>query len=195
MRTTYVVLILNLQAFLVLHVTGITIWENELIKKIFQQDPAFCFQPFKASDCAGSHWISSPNNSRNAHESFLKPKTLFFLFTPKNPSNPEFLHLCGGKLPSNSNFDPLHQTEVFIHGYLDGVCRSAWMRVSEKVFVISLPEVSLNHAKKNHEFTSSDNRVRLILMSAITFITKPNKAYKLLANKPCKLETMLNLSM
>ncbi|XP_035207087.1 inactive pancreatic lipase-related protein 1-like isoform X2 [Stegodyphus dumicola] len=57
-----------------------------------------------------------------------KQLTLAFLFTPKNSKYPEFLHLCDGKLPDNTNFNPKFKTEIIIHGYLDGACRSAWMR-------------------------------------------------------------------
>ncbi|KAG8177210.1 hypothetical protein JTE90_019375 [Oedothorax gibbosus] len=106
---------------LVATVSALPAFESEIVKKIFQQDPSFCFRPFEAADC--NRW----------NETEFEPnKTLAFLFTKKNPTNPEFLHLCGGHLPKNTNFGPEHKTEIFIHGYLDGVCRSAWMREMRK---------------------------------------------------------------
>lgn len=59
-----------------------------------------------------------------------KPETLVYLFTTSNTDNAESLHLCGGNLPTDSNYDPEADTEIFIHGWLDGVCRTGWMRVS-----------------------------------------------------------------
>lgn len=54
---------------------------------------------------------------------------MVFLFTPTSQDKAEQLHLCGGQLPPGSTYDSEANTEVFIHGWLDGVCRTAWMRV------------------------------------------------------------------
>lgn len=107
---------------------GLKVFESDIIKRIFQQDPTFCFRPFTAEGCSNkSLWerVPVPENYTGP-----EPMTAVLLFTPRNTRHPEFLHRCGGQLPVNTNFNPRHKTEVFIHGYLDGVCRSAWMRVS-----------------------------------------------------------------
>lgn len=108
---------------------GHKVFESEIIKRIFQQDAAFCFRQSASDGCPNETlWERVPSMMKN-HSSSL-PKTMAFLFTPTNTRYPEFLHQCGGQLPANTNFNPRHKTEIFIHGYLDGVCRSAWMRVS-----------------------------------------------------------------
>ena len=62
----------------------------------------------------------------------LEPRTLIYLFTPKSPEVAEPLHECGGFLPPDTTYDINANTEIFIHGWLDGVCRTAWMRVRLK---------------------------------------------------------------
>lgn len=59
-----------------------------------------------------------------------EPRTSVFLFTLKNPEKAEAIHECGGRLPPDSTYDPEADTEIFIHGFVDGVCRTGWMRVS-----------------------------------------------------------------
>ncbi|KAG8177985.1 hypothetical protein JTE90_010880 [Oedothorax gibbosus] len=68
--------------------------------------------PFEADGCEGTD----------------EGTTEAFLFTRRNSRSPEFLHLCDWSLPNNTNFDPRDRTEIFVHGWLDGVCRSEWMR-------------------------------------------------------------------
>ncbi|GFQ75604.1 inactive pancreatic lipase-related protein 1 [Trichonephila clavata] len=110
-------------------VKGLAILESELVKRIFQQDPSFCFQPSHLIGCNGTDSnVSLDQKKEGAFEE--NPSTLAFLFTRRNPSRPEFLHLCNYSLPNNTYFGTKFQTEIFIHGFLDGVCRSAWMRVS-----------------------------------------------------------------
>ncbi|GIY75340.1 pancreatic lipase-related protein 2 [Caerostris extrusa] len=106
----------------------LAVLESEVVKKILQQDPSFCFRP---SDITGCNQNISNNTSSNETSTDIfdsNKKTLVFLFTPNNPSNPEYLHQCRYRLPSNTHFDPKLKTEIFIHGFLDGACRSAWMR-------------------------------------------------------------------
>ncbi|GFT61180.1 inactive pancreatic lipase-related protein 1 [Nephila pilipes] len=110
-------------------IKGLAVLESELVKKIFQQDPAFCFQPYNSTGCDGTYSndiISSNLTNESVFEEHQK--TLAFLFTRHNPSRPEFLHRCNYSLSSNTHFDTKFKTEIFIHGFLDGVCRSAWMR-------------------------------------------------------------------
>lgn len=120
----YILHSIDISQIAISFISASSIFESELIKKIFQQDPSFCFRPFEATGC--DQWNDTDGFETGSSEN----ETLAFLFTKKNPLNPEFLHECGGHLPKNTNFNPKHQTEVFIHGYLDGACRSAWMRVS-----------------------------------------------------------------
>ncbi|GFT10398.1 pancreatic lipase-related protein 3, partial [Nephila pilipes] len=46
----------------------------------------------------------------------------FFLFTRKNPEEPEYLHMCNGTLPKDSNFNPKNKLYVFIPGFKFGTC-------------------------------------------------------------------------
>lgn len=119
---------LTFKFIFLVYVIGLKVFESDIIKRIFQQDPTFCFRSFTAEGCSNrSLWERVPVPE---YYTGPEPKTATLLFTPRNTRHPEFLHECGGQLPSNTNFNPRHKTEVFIHGYLDGACRSAWMRVS-----------------------------------------------------------------
>ncbi|GBM43938.1 Inactive pancreatic lipase-related protein 1 [Araneus ventricosus] len=106
---------------------GLVVLQSEFVKKILQQDPAFCFRP---SNTTGCNEVLLREGSPDQTIDIFDPtrKTLAFLFTPHNPRYPEYLHKCHYRLPNNTLFDPKLKTEVFIHGFLDGVCRSAWMR-------------------------------------------------------------------
>ncbi|KAG8179465.1 hypothetical protein JTE90_021029 [Oedothorax gibbosus] len=49
----------------------------------------------------------------------------FLLFTRRNHKFPEMLHMCHGRLPKYSNFNPKNRLIVFIPGYLFGPCELA----------------------------------------------------------------------
>lgn len=55
--------------------------------------------------------------------------TYFWLFTRKNPEEPEVLQKCGGKLPPNTNFNPKNELIVILNPYLAGICDFAIYRV------------------------------------------------------------------
>lgn len=57
----------------------------------------------------------SANNRKDAD-------TYFWMFTRKNPNNPESLHRCGGKLPPDTNFDPQNELIVIINPFMYGIC-------------------------------------------------------------------------
>ncbi|XP_042904904.1 pancreatic lipase-related protein 2-like [Parasteatoda tepidariorum] len=64
------------------------------------------------------------------------PETIFALFTPTNPDKAEPLHKCGGKLPVDTNFDKDVDTIFVAHGWLDGLCRTAWQReIKTQLFI------------------------------------------------------------
>ncbi|GIX78365.1 pancreatic lipase-related protein 2 [Caerostris darwini] len=107
---------------------GLAVLESEVVKKILQQDPSFCFRPANITGCNQTISNDTPSNETSTDIFDSDKKTLVFLFTPNNPSKPEYLHQCRYRLPSNTHFDPKLKTEIFIHGFLDGACRSAWMR-------------------------------------------------------------------
>ncbi|KAF8792641.1 Phospholipase A1 member A like protein [Argiope bruennichi] len=106
---------------------GLAVLQSAFVKKILQQDPAFCFRPLNTSLCNDKIFQDVFSN-QTADIFDPSRKTLAFLFTPLSPRHPEFLHKCDYGLPNNTLFDPKLKTEIFIHGFLDGVCRSAWMR-------------------------------------------------------------------
>jgi len=119
-------------AFVAVSGKVLPVFESEIIKKIFEQDASFCFRPFESKGCNETLWERYPV-ARNI--TAPEPKTLAFLFTPKSTKNPEYLHKCGGQLPQNSNYNPRLRTEIIIHGFLDGACRSAWMReIKDQLF-------------------------------------------------------------
>ncbi|XP_035225003.1 pancreatic lipase-related protein 2-like [Stegodyphus dumicola] len=97
----------------------------DIFEGLFKQG-ASCFEPSDMEGCNATLVDSFTPTHKGLGTN--KPTTEIVLFTEDNPEKPEFLHLCGGKLPSNSKFNPEANTEIFVHGWLDGVCRTAWMR-------------------------------------------------------------------
>lgn len=55
-------------------------------------------------------------------------ETHFWLFTNKNPNEPEWLDKCGGNLPPNSNFNPKNDLVIIVSPYIAGFCEFAVYR-------------------------------------------------------------------
>lgn len=100
---------------------------QDILQGLLQQGGP-CFEAVKSSACGRT--LVESFNPRNPNVVNDEPRTLAFLFTPRSPEAAELLHDCGGGLATGSTYDPDADTEIFIHGWLDGVCRTAWMRVS-----------------------------------------------------------------
>ena len=98
------------------------------LQGIFRQGKP-CFQTIKTG-CNGSLVDSFTPKSPNVVN--LEPRTLVYLFTSMSPDVAEPLHECGGRLPPGTTYNISANTEIFIHGWFDGVCRTAWMRVRLK---------------------------------------------------------------
>lgn len=114
---------------------------NEPEPNINQIIPIFvCFKKRDGTTCPPESDCIKPGieckNSTQCCVSSSDPLVRFYLFTPSNKKNPEFLHECGGKLPRNTAFDRNLKTMILIHGVFDGPCRTAvWREIKDQLFV------------------------------------------------------------
>nr|XP_042911988.1 pancreatic lipase-related protein 2-like isoform X2 [Parasteatoda tepidariorum] len=104
----------------------------DLFEGLFQQrDP--CFEVVHGDYCDTT--LSEVYSPSYKGSNINNMDTQLWLFTAKNPEKGEPLHKCGGKLPEDTDFDTTVDTVVIVHGWLDGVCRTAWMReIKEQLF-------------------------------------------------------------
>nr|WBW70073.1 venom protein [Lampona murina] len=65
--------------------------------------------------------------SRSVHNHTVAD-TYFWLFTKKNPDQPECLQKCGGNLPPDTNFDAKNELIIIITPYIAGFCDFAVYR-------------------------------------------------------------------
>ncbi|XP_042904901.2 pancreatic lipase-related protein 2-like [Parasteatoda tepidariorum] len=93
-----------------------------------------CFDNVHYEECDIS--IADAYHPKTAQIGNNPPETQFVLFTPTNPDRAEPLHKCGGELPKDTDFDPDVETVLIAHGYLDGLCRTAWQReIKTQLFI------------------------------------------------------------
>ncbi|XP_042895825.2 pancreatic lipase-related protein 2-like, partial [Parasteatoda tepidariorum] len=93
-----------------------------------------CFENVHYEGCNTS--IAEAYTAKTEQIGDNPPETIFVLFTPKNSEKAEPLHKCGGELPDDSDFDPEADTVLVAHGWLDGICRTAWQReIKTQLFI------------------------------------------------------------